>query len=251
MRGELQSKALATPDQILRVERPLPAPCATAARPHVDRNEPNRSARLAAADDRNVGGDHRRDLGIAAGRLVVDHEDDRLARAGHLDRAHDGTVGDDVIAFGMCQRGSIETVAHPIGVIGNDIVRRQQRRDGVVGEIIPLWSQHHADRLLECDVEGPRQRMLVANVHAGECKRQAVALPQRAPVKAANAAANIGGRAAQQRRDTRSSLDREIGADRIAKASHPKHFVAHEAHAPAGGNDAHHRSRSRYPRCRR
>ena len=81
--------------------------------------------------------------------------------------------------------------------------------------------------------------MLVANVNGGECKRHAVARAERSTVKAADAATNIRGGAAQQRRNVRPALDGEIGTDRIAEPAYAKHVAAHESHAPAGGNDAH------------
>src|SRR6185312_13804671 len=87
--------------------------------------------------------------------------------------------------------------------------------------------------------DGTRQRMLVANVNGGECKRHAIAPSEHSTVKAANAAADIGGGAAQQRRNVRPALHGEIGTDRIAKAAHAKHITTHEPHAPAGGNDPH------------
>src|SRR5215210_9442313 len=46
---------------------------------HIDRDKSNGTAGLAASDDRHVRGNDRRDLRIASGRLVVDHQKYRLA----------------------------------------------------------------------------------------------------------------------------------------------------------------------------
>ncbi len=50
-----------------------------------------------------IGGDHGRDLGIAAAGAAVGHQHDRLAVAGHLDAAVHGAVGNDVVAVQMLE----------------------------------------------------------------------------------------------------------------------------------------------------
>src|SRR5262249_25653343 len=69
-------------------------------------------ARPLAPDGREVGRDDGRDLGIAAGCLVVGEEQDRLARARHLDRPGGDAIGDDVVAVAMRQKRPVEAQAH-------------------------------------------------------------------------------------------------------------------------------------------
>ncbi len=64
--------------------------------------------------ERQIGGDHRRDLRIAAGRLPIRHQQDRLARRRHLQRTDRRGVGQDVRASRVRERRALEPIAHAI-----------------------------------------------------------------------------------------------------------------------------------------
>ncbi len=69
------------------------------------RNEANPVAWRELACQRQVGGDHGRNLRVSAGRLAVGHQQDRLARLRHLHRADRRRVREDVAAVCVPQGG--------------------------------------------------------------------------------------------------------------------------------------------------
>ncbi len=69
------------------------------------RRELDPVARRELAGERQVGGDHGRDLRIPAGRLSIGHQQDRLARGGHLERTERRRVRQDVGGPRMRERG--------------------------------------------------------------------------------------------------------------------------------------------------
>src|SRR5262249_52609270 len=99
--------------------------------------EPDSLARPSLADPGDVRPDHGGDLRVATGRLAVDEEDDRLALSRHLDSPERDPVRDDVVAPGVLDHRSLQTIPHPVGLRG-DLVRAVQegadarRREPVV-----------------------------------------------------------------------------------------------------------------------
>ena len=74
-----------------------------------------RSSRLARAARRaEVRGDHRRDLRIAAGRLTIGHQQDRLAGRRHLQRADRRRVRQDVGRAACCERRALQAISHAV-----------------------------------------------------------------------------------------------------------------------------------------
>ena len=120
---------------------------------HVDGDETHRPAGLAPRGDRKIGRDDGRDFRVAARRLVVHHEHDRPARAGNLNRSADDPVGNDVVAFGVRERGTFETVAHAVGLRRYRVFGRQEGLDSLLREIVGLRTEDDADRLVEREVE--------------------------------------------------------------------------------------------------
>src|SRR6516164_8227429 len=82
-----------------------------------DRGKAQRVARPPASDNWQVGRDDRGNFGVAAGRLVIGEQQDRLARAGDLDRAGHNRIRDDIPAAAMLEEGAVKAHAHPVGTL--------------------------------------------------------------------------------------------------------------------------------------
>ena len=119
-----------------------------------DRGKAQRVARPSPSDNRQVGRDDRGDFGVAAGRLVIGEQQDRLSRAGHLDRAGHNRIRDDVPAAAMLEAGAVEAHAHPVGALRNAEFGAEECRDCFLGKIFLLRAEDDADRL----IAGRRQR---------------------------------------------------------------------------------------------
>src|SRR6266404_4478716 len=99
----------------------------------------------AAAEDRQIGGNDRGDLGVATGRLVIGEQQDRLPRARYLDGTGRDRIGDDVPAVAMAQRRAVEAHAHAIGVRRNAELAAEQCRDRLGRKIFLLRAEDDAD----------------------------------------------------------------------------------------------------------
>src|ERR1700677_2345711 len=62
-----------------------------------------------------MSGNHVGDSGIAAGSLVVGHEDDELAVGKQLDGSEANGGADQLQRLLQAKRGSLQLVAHPVG----------------------------------------------------------------------------------------------------------------------------------------
>src|SRR5215469_12181424 len=69
------------------------------------------------SDNRQVRRNDRGDLWIAAGRLMICEQQNRLSRPGHLDGTGHDCIRDDIPAAAMLQHGAIEAHAHPVSAL--------------------------------------------------------------------------------------------------------------------------------------
>ena len=94
---------------------------------------------------RQVGRNHGRDLGIAAGGLPVGQQHDRRAVARHLDRARRDGIGRDVEAAAVLERPAGEAHAHAVGARPDGVFAVEEGRDLAVREVIVLGTLDDAD----------------------------------------------------------------------------------------------------------
>ena len=122
--------------------RRWPAPSATPPQAmrlgDVDGAEAHALPRLHLPDAPDVERAHRGDLRVAAGRLPVDQQHDRLAVAGHLDRAERDAVRDDVVAARVRDAGPRQARAHAVGLRQHLVGPAEERRDALGGEAVGL-----------------------------------------------------------------------------------------------------------------
>ena len=163
---------------------------------HTDRLEPERVPRGGLREPPEIGGNHRRDLGVAAAGAAVRHQHDRLAVAGHLQAAVHSAVGNDVVAVQMLQHGTLEPVAHAVAR-GRYLPRAVDKQlFGLVGEFVVLRAPDHADR---CIARRGRQFDPLFRRAAGGLGLQFVARLQRPRIGAAEPGARVDGEAAEHR----------------------------------------------------
>ena len=95
-----------------------------------------------------IGPDHGRDLGIAAGHLAIRHQHHRPAVAQHLDRAHDDAVGDDVQSIG--RRDLRPSRKYAMRSLRCETVqaRAAERLDLLAREVVVLRAEDDADRIV-------------------------------------------------------------------------------------------------------
>ena len=112
-----------------------------------------------------VGGDDGRDLGVAAGRLVVGKQHDRIAMARHLHRASDDRFRQHVEASRDGELGAAEPHSHAVIGIGDGVDAGQEALLGVTGEEAVLRTENDADILARPGAD--RQRQIAAAVRSG------------------------------------------------------------------------------------
>ena len=90
------------------------------------------AARPRMRQARQVGADHRGDLGVAADGLRVHAQHDRLAVAGHLHRARRHAFGHDVgaVAGAVPQRRALQAQPHAVGLARDAVVAADEQRPG-------------------------------------------------------------------------------------------------------------------------
>ena len=79
---------------------------------------------------------------------MVCEQQDRLARARHLDRAGHNRIRDDIPAVAMLEEGAVEAHAHPVGTLRNAEFGAEECRDCFLGKIFLLRAEDDADRLI-------------------------------------------------------------------------------------------------------
>ena len=156
----------------------MPAPArAQAAAPRRRRRPRSAPPRPdAVAPGPQVGGNHGRDLGIAASGLPIRHHDDRLAAAGHLNGAGHDAVGDDVVALCMSIGRPGQAVAHAVGLARDRVGGGQKRFDPFGAEKIVLRTEDDANGRVGVRAGAtptPVQARAAAPSAARECGRRA------------------------------------------------------------------------------
>jgi hypothetical protein len=81
--------------------------------------EPHLVARAQLSDAVQVGGYHARDLGVAAGGLVLHEREDRLSVRRHLERAQRHPLGEHRALALRRQRGPAQAKPHPARVLAH------------------------------------------------------------------------------------------------------------------------------------
>ena len=90
------------------------------------RHETDPVARRQLARHRQIGRNHRRNLRIAAGRLTVGHQQNRLAGSRHLQRTERRRVREDFGPFAVRQLRTLEPESHAIRLGGDGKGQREQ-----------------------------------------------------------------------------------------------------------------------------
>ncbi len=175
-----------------------------------DRLECDLRADRQPAERRQVGGDDRRDLRIAAGGLAVGQQHDRLAVAGHLDRARRDAVGGDVEAA-ECR--SLRPVSRmPMRSALGPTVYSPAKKAAIssLREIVVLRAGDRAEARRRAEIEAVEpassRSLALARGAAAAGRPRSSARPCQPPMPPRM----IGRDAAEHGRDVEAALDRDI-----------------------------------------
>src|SRR5262249_24506721 len=153
---------------------------------HLDRLEAEPLAWPRLADTPDVTRADRRRLRVAAGRLPVDQEHDRLPVAGDLDRPQRDPVGDDVVAARVLDPRPAQARAHPIRLRQPLVAPAEERSEAFVCEAVGLRAEHGTHgRLAGVVRDVPSSDPSRVDGARGQY-RELVALPERAALQPAD-----------------------------------------------------------------
>src|SRR5256714_5714394 len=107
-------------------------------------SEANRIAWTRLGQQREVGADDGRNHGVATGRLMIDVQDDQVARWGDLNGTLGHWHGQDLCRL-QPQRGRLEPETHAVDLRGNATGRRAQAVERGTGEAIRVRARDNAD----------------------------------------------------------------------------------------------------------
>ncbi len=123
---------------------------------------------------------------------------DRMPR--HLDRPRCDAVGNDVRATAVPNSPASEAHPHAVGARPDGVLAVEEGRDLVVRKMIVLGARDHSDAGSRPKKE-TFETNLLALARLCQAKRETVSCNERAPLPAADAAAEVGRDAAEHRLD--------------------------------------------------
>ncbi len=160
------------------------------------------------------------ELGIAAGRLMIGHQHQRLAVAADLNGARRNAVGHDVEVIRMGELRPVEPIGHAVGHMRQAEFGAEEGRKRLLGEIILLRAKHDAQRPIIAGEPGCCDLRLSLRCERGRYERQKIALLQHAAIDPAEMRARMRRAAAEDERRGEPAGHREIGEG--ARAAGPR-----------------------------
>ena len=171
------------------------------------------SARAKLRKQSEIARNHRCDLRVAAGGLMIRQHNDRLTIGGHLNAPLQNAVREDVRAMMRSYGAAGKLHPHTVGIARNRIHAAVERVNALLCERVLLRTRHHTDRHRHlrrgsaarypqagrAAPEAPEQRVIRHRLEG-----QPVATDKRAPIQSADMALQIRGAASQHHghRDT-------------------------------------------------
>src|SRR5215208_1179527 len=143
-------------------------------------------ARRQLRRQRHIGGDHNGKLWVPAGCLMVGHEQNRLSRGWHLNRAGEGCIRDHLLFDEAWNPSALQAIPHAIGLRRDNEARSLERVECVRGKILVLraWQHPHADAAAAHVRGRVRHRATTTEGWPRPAKGEPIALHQRAAVPA-------------------------------------------------------------------
>ncbi len=170
---------------------------------------------------------------------MIGHEDDGLPVGGNLHRTGDHASGDDLRRAAMGQARPLQAVAHAVGGGADNVLAAEKGGQRLGGEVVVLGAGDSAHGghfgVRWPGLWGQPLASQSQEVGWGAANGQDVARPQRPPLVAAEAAAEVGGAGAQDRRHGDATSDGQVGPRPRALTSKVQHRPSpHEDRQPHG-----------------